>query len=162
MNKNKCFECEAEGVAIHQHHVVPRSRGGTKTIPLCEPCHSKAHHRKKNMNTSAMIKEGIKRVRASGREWGRKDLFAVEGKKASAGYKKKRDKHAETILPKIKALKLSGVCSYNQIAKRLNEAELLTTNGRRWYAASVRSICLAYNVDTGDRRFIKRSKPSKQ
>lgn len=39
-----CFECARP--AVHQHHVVPRSVGGTKTIPLCEACHSKAHGKK--------------------------------------------------------------------------------------------------------------------
>jgi hypothetical protein len=36
-----CFEC-GQG-AMHQHHVVPRSLGGTKTVPLCEECHRKVH-----------------------------------------------------------------------------------------------------------------------
>lgn len=36
-----CFECD--GPAAHQHHVVPRARGGTRTVPLCGECHAKAH-----------------------------------------------------------------------------------------------------------------------
>lgn len=28
---------------MHDHHVVPRSCGGTRTVPLCEPCHGKVH-----------------------------------------------------------------------------------------------------------------------
>ncbi len=36
-----CFECGAP--ADHQHHVVPRSKGGTKTVPLCAACHGKVH-----------------------------------------------------------------------------------------------------------------------
>ena len=36
-----CFECDA--LAAHHHHVVPRSRGGTRTVPLCETCHALAH-----------------------------------------------------------------------------------------------------------------------
>lgn len=36
-----CFECGAP--ADHQHHVVPRSKGGTRTIPLCAACHGKVH-----------------------------------------------------------------------------------------------------------------------
>jgi hypothetical protein len=36
-----CFECEAP--TDHDHHVVPRSLGGTKTVPLCHACHAKAH-----------------------------------------------------------------------------------------------------------------------
>ena len=36
-----CFECGDP--ADHQHHVVPRSKGGTKTVPLCAACHGKVH-----------------------------------------------------------------------------------------------------------------------
>jgi len=42
MNKVVCFEC-GESEKIHNHHVVPRIKGGTKTIPLCEVCHGKVH-----------------------------------------------------------------------------------------------------------------------
>jgi hypothetical protein len=37
-----CFECGATD-NLHNHHVVPRSLGGTKTIPLCERCHGLVH-----------------------------------------------------------------------------------------------------------------------
>lgn len=37
----RCFECGEP--ARHQHHVVPRARGGTKTVPLCAQCHALAH-----------------------------------------------------------------------------------------------------------------------
>jgi hypothetical protein len=37
-----CFECSSDQ-DIHQHHVVPKSRGGTKTIPLCRYCHHLVH-----------------------------------------------------------------------------------------------------------------------
>lgn len=36
-----CFECGAP--ATCEHHVIPRSLGGTKTVPLCGSCHSRAH-----------------------------------------------------------------------------------------------------------------------
>ena len=54
----KCWECETETDDIHHHHVVPRSRGGKKTVPLCLDCHGKAHHRKDSMTTSVLTKEG--------------------------------------------------------------------------------------------------------
>ena len=38
-----CFECGDP--AEHQHHVVPRSLGGTRTVPLCERCHGLVHDR---------------------------------------------------------------------------------------------------------------------
>ena len=39
---NKCFECGSDKRIVH-HHVVPKSIGGTKTIPLCEYCHGLVH-----------------------------------------------------------------------------------------------------------------------
>jgi len=38
-----CFECGQP--AQHRHHVVPRSLGGTKTIPVCVRCHGLIHSR---------------------------------------------------------------------------------------------------------------------
>lgn len=38
-----CFECGAP--AEHQHHVIPQSRGGTQTVPLCVRCHDLVHDR---------------------------------------------------------------------------------------------------------------------
>jgi hypothetical protein len=37
----KCFECNAP--AECNHHIIPKSVGGTKTVPLCLDCHAKAH-----------------------------------------------------------------------------------------------------------------------
>ena len=36
-----CFECNA--LADERHHVVPRSSGGTRTVPLCAQCHGVVH-----------------------------------------------------------------------------------------------------------------------
>lgn len=61
----KCWECELETDEIHHHHVIPRSRGGKKTVPLCLNCHGKAHHRKKSMASGSLIKEGLERKKTS-------------------------------------------------------------------------------------------------
>lgn len=63
-----CFECGAE--ADHDHHVVPESRGGTRTVPLCARCHGLAHHFKGNMSTGALIAAGIQAARRPGDPWG--------------------------------------------------------------------------------------------
>lgn len=39
---DRCFECGTIG-PVDLHHVVPKSKGGTQTIPLCLSCHSKVH-----------------------------------------------------------------------------------------------------------------------
>jgi len=59
IDDNVCWECLTVTDDIHRHHPVPRSRGGKNTIPLCIECHAKAHHRKKNMSSSALIKEAL-------------------------------------------------------------------------------------------------------
>ena len=62
-----CFECGSDG-RMHQHHVVPRSRGGTKTVPLCELCHGKAHGRR--MRVSELTRDAMQHMRAQGRRVG--------------------------------------------------------------------------------------------
>jgi hypothetical protein len=37
----RCMECDRP--AHHEHHVIPASRGGTRTIPLCVECHGQVH-----------------------------------------------------------------------------------------------------------------------
>lgn len=59
-----CFECGK--LAEHNHHVVPRVRGGTKTVSLCTECHSKAHHLNKKMSAPELIKEGMRKARERG------------------------------------------------------------------------------------------------
>ena len=39
----RCFECDKSQRLVN-HHVVPMSLGGTKTIPLCYRCHARAHN----------------------------------------------------------------------------------------------------------------------
>jgi hypothetical protein len=60
-----CWECGTVG-EVHHHHPVPKSRGGTRTIPLCLLCHGKAHGRDGGMTTAALTKEALARRRARG------------------------------------------------------------------------------------------------
>lgn len=36
-----CLECGAQ--ATESHHIVPKSLGGTQTVPLCGKCHARVH-----------------------------------------------------------------------------------------------------------------------
>lgn len=56
----KCFNCD--NVAEHLHHVVPKVKGGTKTVPLCTDCHSKVHDT--TMATSYLTKLGLMKAKA--------------------------------------------------------------------------------------------------
>lgn len=64
----KCFECDSE--ATHYHHVVPRSLGGIRTVPLCSACHPKAHGKRGHWKTSELTKAALARKRARGESTG--------------------------------------------------------------------------------------------
>lgn len=61
-----CFECGS--IAEHDHHVVPRSRGGIKTVPLCGPCHARVHGLADEWgaNHGALTRDGLATKRARG------------------------------------------------------------------------------------------------
>lgn len=50
-----CVNCGGKGE--HEHHVVPKSKGGTFTILLCVDCHGKVHD--KEMVSPYLVKLGI-------------------------------------------------------------------------------------------------------
>jgi hypothetical protein len=52
------------------HHVVPRSKGGTKTIPLCEKCHGIVHGLDMT-NHGNLIRSGLVEAKRKGRVLGR-------------------------------------------------------------------------------------------
>ena len=60
----RCFECQSP--AVHNHHVIPKSRGGQRTIPLCEKCHQKAH----NASARKLSEEGRARIKKAGKCYG--------------------------------------------------------------------------------------------
>lgn len=68
MGQFKCFECDSK--AHHAHHIIPKSLGGTKTIPLCHGCHEKVHC-KSFTDVRGLIKKGIQRAREEGKHVGR-------------------------------------------------------------------------------------------
>jgi len=60
MENTLCFECGKP--ASVQHHVIPQSLGGIKTVPLCNDCHSLVHNAKL-ISSGELIKNGRKRSR---------------------------------------------------------------------------------------------------
>ena len=70
MSRNgfRCFECDAK--AHHAHHIVPRTLGGRRTIPLCHGCHSKVHKLDFTQH-SKLTKIGIEKAREAGKTIGR-------------------------------------------------------------------------------------------
>jgi len=136
----ECWECGATGMPLHNHHPVPRSRGGTRTIPLCEPCHSKAHHKKKNMCSSVLTKEGLKKAKARGVKLGNRTNLKTAQRNGVRSVIRNADEYAQRIWPIVLGLRQSGIVSNNAIAKRLNEMQVCTRRGGKWYDSSVKNL----------------------
>ena len=116
----ECFECNKP--ATEMAHVVPKSRGGTKTIPLCGYCHGLSHDIKRPQDLSTLVKEGMARRKLKGLHCGRPFLM-----------------NAQTV-EKIINLHKEGK-SLNAIARQLNlEAVPTTQSGASWYASTVKNV----------------------
>mgnify|MGYP003668883930 CR=1 FL=1 len=128
-----CFECDNTS-DIHDHHVIPLSRGGTRTIPLCGKCHAMAHHRDKNMSTSALTKEGMKKVRSSGRHIGRPWMGHLID--SSSGLLIAGGKDLPLVV-KILELRYVEKMSYQAIADWMSE----NTEGRTFIKTHIYNTC---------------------
>jgi hypothetical protein len=63
-----CFECGMPSSCAH--HVIPKSRGGVRTVELCGFCHAKAHHRNGNMDSRVLTKQALDTRRKNGQRIG--------------------------------------------------------------------------------------------
>ena len=125
----KCFECEATE-DLQEHHVVPRSRGGTKTITLCYSCHMKAHGRDgKGLHHKRLVSEGIARAKARGVRWGNPKLNEAR-KKSNEANRAKGERTVETYAPMIRKAQKAGCKTSREIAEHLNESGARSPRGK--------------------------------
>jgi hypothetical protein len=106
IDTNICFECGASG-NIHNHHIIPKALGGSKTIPLCVACHGKVHQ-KDFVKFQNLARLGLKKYVENGGTLGRK-IGSVESIEAFM---------AKPINKEIKRLIENGL-SVRKIAKRM-------------------------------------------
>lgn len=66
---SKCFECDEP--MKDMHHVVPKSKGGNRTLPLCAKCHGLVHD-KDFVKHRRLLIEGVERAKEEGKYKGRK------------------------------------------------------------------------------------------
>lgn len=129
----RCFECEKteDQIEMHDHHVVPKSRGGTKTIPLCYVCHAVVHD-KRAVSTKELTKAALKKKKEKGFRTGT----------VPWGFSAGRDKRLiinpeeQRIISMIKDLR-SNEKSWNSIAKSLNQQGITNRAGRNWSAQNL-------------------------
>ncbi len=128
----KCYECGTTE-CIQHHHVVPRSVGGTKTIPLCSICHGKVHgiKRDKQINISELTKAGILEARKAGKRLGNPNP-ASSLAKGQATIKRTADEFALGLEKMVMPLRFQSGYTLKEIADVLNNAEVKTRRNGSW------------------------------
>ena len=134
--QDKCFECDTTE-DLQQHHVVPRSRGGTKTVTLCHSCHMKAHGRdSKGLNHSRLVREAQQRKKETG---------YIPGK-PPYGYKHNADRtkllpveEEQKVIKWVKWYREKGD-NWRVITEKLNEQGFRTRKGKKWYKSHLYKI----------------------
>ena len=136
--KQGCFECGSE--ATTDHHVVPRSRGGVNTVPLCDQCHGKAHGR--SMATKTLTREAIIRKKSRGERIGTVP-FGYD--LASDGIQVMPNHSEQRVIERIKAMAQDGM-SLRNICQRLNSDGVPTKKRQgEWQHTTVSSILKSAN-----------------
>lgn len=131
-----CFECG--GSATVDHHVVPRSRGGTKTVELCDQCHGKVHGR--SMETKHLTLEAMAHKKAQGQRVGTVP-FGYD--LAADGITLVENQTEQRVIGRIRSMKQDGY-SLRAICQRLNEDGVPTKKRRgKWCHTTVSLIVRA-------------------
>ena len=140
-----CFECGKS--AEFDHHVIPRSKGGTKTVRLCAECHGKVHD-SKMVSISTLTKAALAAYKARGGKLGgqrpecknlteqaRKLGAARAGVQAS---KAAMEAYAD-LVPVVCELRAGGL-TLQGIADELNRQGHTTRRGRPWRRMQVSRV----------------------
>jgi hypothetical protein len=127
-----CFEC-GSAESLHAHHVVPRSKGGTKTVDLCSACHAKVHGRNL-LTTSTLTKQALDKRRAAG--------LAVSP--TPHGYRRigdriVEDERGQEMIRKAKEFRSAGN-SLRLVALKLEQLGFTNVHGRPFNQKSVTSM----------------------
>jgi hypothetical protein len=125
MSGNNCFECGNPNT--YNHHVVPKSKGGTRTIPLCGDCHAKAHYTNSQWaNLRSLSSDALKQKRARGEFAGGKLRY---GLKNDGGHIVADEKEV-ALLDMARRLRSAGL-SLRGIAAEMESAGYVARNGQR-------------------------------
>jgi hypothetical protein len=131
-----CFECGEP--ATCEHHVIPRSRGGTKTVPLCGGCHGLAHglNRATWSDHPALTSAAMARLKASGRYTGGQPPY---GYRVDTDGGLCRDDSECATMEVATSLRAAGL-SLRQIGLELTSRGMTTRGGGKWYASAVSRV----------------------
>lgn len=151
----KCFECSSTD-NIHRHHVIPKSLGGKKTIPLCGNCHGKIHGLDFT-NHSFLTKQALAEKKKQGVKLGYNRKEVRDGIKRYHEQKEANPKQIKTVQKEVDQKKQSIKTiivllkkekkSLREIAKYLNDQGLRTSRGKMFLPTSVNRLLNYTNLD---------------
>lgn len=134
MSRPPCFECGADSDA--DHHVVPRSMGGTRTVPLCGRCHGLVHESRGMTKSRELTKAALAAKKARGERTG----------SVPYGFRLAADGvHLEADPAEARAVELATSWradghSLRKIARMLGEAGCRPRGGSAWNPNTVSKI----------------------
>lgn len=131
MESKSCVACGSIG-NLHQHHLVPRSAGGSddksNLITLCGSCHAKAHQVKADWRNSELTRNALRRKKEIGERMGKLPYgFTVD----KTGIYLEPCEKEQAVIGRIIDLKKSG-CSLRLIADTLNHEGIFNRHGNKW------------------------------
>ena len=134
-----CIECGAVE-DVHEHHIIPRSRGGNATVPLCYSCHLKAHGlNDKGLNHGRLVSEGMARAKARGVKLGNPNA-ANDVKLAQDGNRERGKASVEYYLPIIQDAQKLGCKSLREISEKMNSWGVKSPRGGKISHTFIKSI----------------------
>lgn len=140
----ECFECGKD--ATEDHHVIPESLGGKKTIPLCGGCHALVHggYNTRRDDHVELTKLGLQRAKERGVKLGNPNIEEARSL-ASDSVKRKADDFALSVKDVvIDAVRRGG--SYAKAAEILNEENVGTARGGDWSSVLVHRIIVRLGI----------------
>ena len=136
-----CFECDEP--ADHQHHVVPRSMGGTRTIPLCALCHATVHDT--GITTSDLTARAMRAKAARGEYIGGQTPYGY--RVASCGVLLEEDEYEQSAIAEMVRLRAQGL-SIRKVADRLTLNGFMSRTGRAVSKSSVARTDKSFSTGT--------------
>lgn len=127
IDDDACFECGAP--AECRHHVVPRIYGGTRTVPLCEGCHHKAHGRDgRSAWTGRATRAAMQSMKARGLYTGGRVRY---GYRVGDDGVLVEDEGEQVTLAMVRELRGAGL-SLRKVAAELERRGMVNRNGSRF------------------------------